>query len=88
MTRDLKREFYLCFKKNDIQIPYTQVTVNQQDDKVRQKASAEETLLALKEQKKLRGIVDEPKKKKDKKSAMVNRVKEAVNKTKRDLDDE
>ena len=88
VTRDLKREFYLCFKKNDIQIPYTQVTVNQQDDKVRQKASAEETLLALKEQKKLRGIVDEPKKKKDKKSAMVNRVKEAVNKTKRDLDDE
>ena len=87
VTRDLKREFYLCFKEHDIQIPYTQVTVNQQDDKSRQKASAEETLLALKEQKKLRGIQDEPKKKKDKKNTVINRVKESYNKTKKELDE-
>ena len=89
VTRDLKREFYLCFKEHDIQIPYTQVTVNQQDDKSRQKASAEETLVALQEQKKLRGIVDEPKKtKKDRKSNVINRVKESYNKTKKELDDQ
>ena len=88
VTRDLKREFYLLFKKHDIQIPYTQVTVNQQDDKTRQKASAEETLVALQEQKKLRGIQDEPKKtKKDKKATVINRVKESYNKTKKELDD-
>ena len=86
VTRDLKREFYLLFKRHDIQIPYTQVTVNQQDDKARKKASAEETLVALQEQKKLRGIQDEPKTKK-KKGNVTNKVKEAFNKTKKELDD-
>ena len=65
VTRDLKREFYLCFKKNDVQIPYTQVTVNPEDDKNRAKATPEEVLLALKEQKKLRGLEEKPKKKKE-----------------------
>ena len=88
VTRDLKREFYLLFKKHDIQIPYTQVTVNQQDDKARQKASAEETLLALKEQKKLRGIEDEPKSNKKKKNTVISKVKESYNKTKKELEDE
>ena len=87
VTRDLKREFYLLFKEHDIQIPYTQVTVNQQDDKTRKKASAEETLVALQEQKKLRGIVDEPKSSKKKKGSVMNRVKESYNKTKKELDD-
>ena len=53
VTRDLKREFYLLFKKNNIQIPYPQITVNNPDDKDRQKASPEEVAVALQEQKKL-----------------------------------
>ena len=90
VTRDLKREFYLLFKKNNIQIPYTQVTVNQEDDKRREKASEEEILLALKEQKKLRGIVDEkaePKKKK-KGSSVIKKVKESLDKTTKELNEE
>ena len=85
----LKREFYLLFKKHNIQIPYTQITVNQEDDKNRQKATPEEVATALKEQKKLRGTNEksEPKKK-NKKRAVINRVKESLNKTKKDLDDE
>ena len=89
VTRDLKREFYLLFKKNNIQIPYTQVTVNPEDDKNRQKASPEEVLVALKEQKKLRGIKDEeqPKKKKDVKATAIKKVKESLKKTQEELED-
>ena len=83
VTRDLKREFYLCFKKNDIQIPYNQLTVNSQDDKKRQKASPEEILLAVKELKKLRGLEEKPKKKKE---SVLNKVKKTFNKTKKDLE--
>ena len=83
VTRDLKREFYLCFEKNDIQIPYNQLTVNSQDDKKRQKASPEEILLAVKEQKKLRGLEEKPKKKKE---SVLNKVKKTFNKTKKDLE--
>lgn len=84
VTRDLKREFYLLFKKNDIQIPYTQVTVNQEDAKTRQKASPEEMVLALKEQKKLRGVDQEPKKKK--KETAFAKMKKSLDKTKKELD--
>ena len=89
VTRDLKREFYLLFKKNNVQIPYTQVTVNPEDDKSRQKASPEEVLVALKEQKKLRGIKDEepPKKKKDVKATAIKKVKESLKKTQEELED-
>ena len=89
VTRDLKREFYLCFKKNNVQIPYTQVTVNQEDDKDRPLATPEETLLALKEQRKLRGIEEPatPPKKGSKKANMINKVKESLDKTKQELDD-
>ena len=83
VTRDLKREFYLCFKKNDIQIPYNQLTVNQEDDKRRQKASPEEVLLALKEQKKLRGLEEKPKKKKE---GVLGKMKKTFNKTKKDME--
>ena len=86
VTRDLKREFYLTFKKNDIQIPYTQVTVNPEDEKKRQKASPEEVLLALKEQKKLRGLEEEPKKKS--KKSVLKKMKESLDKTKKELEDE
>ena len=89
VTRDLKREFYLLFKKNNVQIPYTQVTVNPEDDKNRQKASPEEVLVALKEQKKLRGIKEEeqPKKKKDVKATAIKKVKESLKKTQEELED-
>ena len=89
VMRDLKREFYLLFKKNNVQIPYTQVTVNPEDDKNRQKASPEEVLVALKEQKKLRGIKDEepPKKKKDVKATAIKKVKESLKKTQEELED-
>ena len=88
VTRDLKREFYLLFKKNNIQIPYTQVTINPEDDKNRQKASPEEVLIALKEQKKLRGIKEEEpeKKKKNVKQTMVKKVKESLDKTTKELE--
>ena len=56
VTRDLKREFYLLFKENDIQIPYTQVTINQEDPKDRIKATKEEIAIAVAEQNKIRGI--------------------------------
>lgn len=90
VTRDLKREFYLLFKKNGIQIPYTQITVNPEDEKKRPKATAEETALALKEQKKLRGIADEQKKpKKEKKTnKVIRKVKDSFDKTKKELDEE
>ena len=89
VTRDLKREFYLLFKKNNIQIPYAQVTVNPEDEKQREKASPEEVLIALKEQKKLRGIVDEPdsKPKGKKKGQVAKRVKESFEKTSKEMDD-
>ena len=89
VTRDLKREFYLLFKKNDVQIPYTQVTINPEDDKNRQKASPEEVLVALKEQKKLRGIKDEEveKKKKNVKQTVAKKVRESLDKTTKELED-
>lgn len=83
VTRDLKREFYLCFKKNDVQIPYNQVTVNPEDDKNRAKATPEEVLLALKEQKKLRGLEEKPKKKKE---SVLGKVKKSLDQTKKELD--
>ena len=89
VTRDLKREFYMCFKKNDVQIPYTQVTVNPEDEKKREKASPEDVLLALKAQKALRGIPDEGEKKpsKKKKNQVVEKVLESLEKTRNDLGD-
>ena len=85
VTRDLKREFYLAFKKNNVQIPYTQVTVNPEDNKDRPKASPEEVVLALQEQKKLRGLVEEKPKKK--KKTVLTKVKESLDKTKKELDE-
>ena len=85
VTRDMKREFYLLFKEHDIQIPYNQITVNQQDDKDRKKASKEEVLIALEEQKKLRGL-DQGKDKK-KKGSVLKRMKKALDKTEKELED-
>ena len=84
VTRDLKREFYLLFKRHDVQIPYTQVTVNPEDNKERPKASKEEVTLALQEQRKLRGL--EPIKVSKKKNSVVGRVKKALKKTEEEMD--
>ena len=87
VTRDLKREFYLLFKKNNVQIPYTQVTINPEDDKQREKASPEEVAIALKEQRKLRGIKEETNSKKKKKSDNIAaKIKDYYEKTKRDME--
>ena len=66
------------------------MTVNKEDEKNREKASPEEVLLALKEQKKLRGIVDTEEKTKPKgkkKIQVVNKVKESFVKTNKEMDD-
>jgi small conductance mechanosensitive channel len=87
VTRDLKREFYLLFKKNNVQIPYTQVTINPEDDKQREKASPEEVAIALKEQRILRGIKEETNSKKKKKSDNIAaKIKDSYEKTKRDME--
>lgn len=89
VTRDLKREFYLLFKKNNIQIPYTQVTINPQDEKETKKATPEEIVVALKEQRKLRGIPEpeeKPKAPKKKKNVIKDKVKESLEKTYKDID--
>ena len=85
VTRDLKREFYLCFKEHDIQIPYTQITVNPEDEKTREKATPEETAKALQVQRGLRGIKDESESKGKKKNKVVAKVKDAVKKTKEEM---
>ncbi len=85
VTRDLKREFYLLFKKNNVQIPYPQVTVNPEDSKDRPKATKEEITLALQEQRKLRGL--EPINiKKSKGNSVVRRMKKALDKTESEFD--
>ena len=87
VTRDLKREFYLLFKKNNVQIPYTQVTINPEDDKQREKASPEEVAIALKEQRKLRGIKEETNSKKEKKSDNIAaKIKDSYEKTRREME--
>ena len=86
VTRDLKREFYLLFKKNDVQIPYTQVTVNPEDDKARPKATNEEILMALEEQRRLRGLAPANKPVKKKTNPVLKRVKKALDKTEEELE--
>lgn len=89
VTRDLKREFYMMFKRHNIQIPFTQVTVNPEDEKERKKASPEQVAMALKEQRKLRGIPEpdeKPKKPKKKKNVIAEKVKESLEKTRQEMD--
>lgn len=88
VTRDLNREFYLCFKRNNIQIPFTQVTVNPQDDKNVAKATPEEIALAVREQKILRGTLEKETKKPSKKKTnkVIKKVKESYEKTLKDMD--
>ena len=83
VTRDLNREFYLMCRRHNIQIPYTQVTVNSPDEKERKTASDEQKELAQRTQNYLRGIEG----KKDKKKRSVSStLKESLVKTKKDLE--
>lgn len=84
VTRDLNREFYLLFKEHNITIPYSQVTINPQDEVNKKKASPEQIALALQEQNKLRGIEQE---RTSKKRSLHKTVKESFDKTKQDLKD-
>ena len=84
VTRDLKREFYLLFKRHNIQIPYQQITVNPADEKERKKASAEQTEIAVRHHNTLRGIEGKTPKKK---RTVASRVKESLDKTRRDMED-
>lgn len=84
VTRDLNREFYLLFKRHNIIIPYTQVTINPEDSHDRKRASEEQLEVATKNQNLLRGIEGGPKKKK---RTMKSTAMEAFDKTKRDLQD-
>ena len=86
VTRDMKREFYLLFKRNDVQIPFNQITINPEDDKSRPKATKEEITLALQEQRKLRGLEPIQVKKVKGKNSMMRRVKKALDKTEEELD--
>lgn len=84
VTRDLNREFYLLFKRHNIIIPYTQITVNPEDSHDRKCASEEQLEVATRNQNLLRGIEGGPKKKK---RTMKSTAKEAFDKTRRDLQD-
>ena len=87
VTRDLKREFYLLFKNNNVQIPYTQITVNPEDEKKRPKATPEQVVLALNEQRRLRGLEPNVEKPKKKKNRVIAKVKESMNKTVKELEE-
>lgn len=84
VTRDLNREFYLLFKRNDIQIPFNQVTVNPADEKERKKASEEQIETAKKAQNLLRGIEGKTPKKK---RTVASTVRESLDKTRKDMED-
>ena len=87
VTRDLNREFYLAFKKNNVQIPYTQVTVNPQDEKEREKASPEEVAMAVREQKILRGTLEkEEKKKTSKRTRVMKKIQQSYEQAQKDMD--
>ena len=84
VTRDLNREFYLMFKRHNIIIPYTQITVNPQDSNERKKASEDQLEVATKTQNVLRGLEG---KKAKKKVTVKSAVKESLDKTRRDMED-
>ena len=84
VTRDLNREFYLLFKRHNILIPYTQITVNPQDEHVRKKASEEQSSVSKETQDKLRGIGE---KSPGKKKKLNKIIKDSYKKTKSDFDD-
>ena len=83
VTRDLNREFYLLFRRHNIIIPYTQVTINPQDSIERKKASEDQLEVAKKTQNVLRGIEG---KKEKKKATVKSTVKESLDKTRRDME--
>lgn len=83
VTRDLNREFYLLFKKNDVIIPYSQVTINPQDPIQRPKASEKDIETAINIQNELRGLVG---KKPASKRSVKKIVKESFEKSKKEME--
>ena len=83
VTRDLTREFYLLFKRHNVIIPYSQVTINPQDPVERKKASDEHLEVSKRTNNVLRGIEG---KKVAKKRSVSSAVKESLDKTRRDLE--
>lgn len=83
VTRDLNREFYLMFKKNDVIIPYSQITINPQDPIKRPKATKEDIEYATNVQNELRGLTPT---KASKKRSVKKIVKESFEKTKKELE--
>lgn len=59
VARDLKREIYLALKRNDIQIPYNQITVNVPDPKERPLATKSQKALSAKMNAKNRMLEEE-----------------------------
>ena len=79
----MTREFYLLFKKHNVIIPYSQVTINPQDPTDRKKASDEQLEVSKRTNNVLRGIEG---KKVAKKRTVSSAVKESLDKTRRDLE--
>ena len=82
VTRDLKRELVLLFKNNNVIIPYTQISVNPQNDNNRPQASEMEIALARKAIIEQRGI---GKKEEKEKKSFIKKAAEALDKTNKEL---
>jgi moderate conductance mechanosensitive channel len=61
VVRDLTREFLIVFEKNDIQIVFPQVTVNQPDSVVRPSTTTQQQELSAEAMKNLRKVPEEQK---------------------------
>ena len=77
VTRDIKRELVLLFRKNNVIIPYTQISINRENDKNRPTATDVQTMWSEKANNDNRGIVTTPQKKKKKKS-IISKVADSV----------
>lgn len=76
VTRDLKRELVLLFRNNNVIIPYTQISINRENDKNRPTATDVQTMWSEKANNDNRGITNTPKKKK--KKSIIAKVADSV----------
>lgn len=77
-TRDFKREIYMMFVRNNIAVPYTQITVNPPDNKKRVKATEEDIKLSNQVDKKNKSR-NEPTKKVKFKNKIAKAYSDTVN---------
>lgn len=83
VTRDLKRELVLLFRKNNVIIPYTQISVNKENPSDRPKASDVQKMWSTKANNLNRGIEhEENKEPKKKKNKFIDKVTEAAKEAK------